>query len=362
MADSGRRYHANGVPPEPGVIEVRDNMWHYVKLALAIVASLAGLLALAGYILLSHEPPPEPQLTGRLVSGHMDSGGRQRTWRAYLPAKRSARPFLIVVLHGSMGSPATARIDDFGYDFDRIADREGAIVLYPQGFEGHWNNAARIGPYSAKAQQVDDVGFLHALVDGIAREYGADRTAVLVTGVSNGGAMVTRLALEAPAFARAYAVVSENLPTAANLAVVPSGEPVSILFLNGTDDPIVPWIGGDVSLWPVLASRGDVQSMADTLAYFRNLAGVNSAPVTKDLPDLDPDDGCTASRTTWIGPLGHRIVQIAIRGGGHGAPHPEKRGMRLLGNSNRDIHAAEAIWEFFVSTSPTDSPRAVAAD
>lgn len=362
MADSNRRFHANGVPPEPAVIEVRDNMWHYVKLALAVVASLAGLLALAGYILLSQELPPEPQLTGRLVSGHLDSGGRQRTWRAYLPARRSARPALVVVLHGSMGSPATARVDDFGYDFDRIADREGAIVLYPQGFEGHWNNAARIGPYAAKAQQVDDVGFLHALVDHVAREYGADRTAVLVTGVSNGGAMVTRLALEAPAFARAYAVVSENLPTAANLAVVPRSEPVSILFLNGTDDPIVPWGGGEVSLWPVLASRGDVLSMADTLSYFRNLAAVKSAPVTEDLPDLDPGDGCTASRTTWIGPLGHRIVQIAIRGGGHGAPHPEKRGMRLLGNSNRDIHAAEAIWEFFVSTSPTDAPRAVTAD
>lgn len=337
-------------------------MWHYVKLALAVVASSAGVLALAVYVLLSQDLPPKPELTGRLVSGQLDSGGRQRTWQAYVPARRSARTALIVVLHGSMGSPATARIDDFGYDFDRIADREGAIVLYPQGFEGHWNNVARIGPYSAKAQQVDDVGFLHALVDHVASEYGADRTAVLVTGVSNGGAMVTRLALQSPSFARAYAVVSENLPTAANRAVIPSGEPVSILFLNGTDDPIVPWSGGDVSLWPVLASRGDVQSMADTLAYFRNLAGVKSAPVTQDLPDLDPDDGCTASRTTWIGPMGHRIVQVAIRGGGHGAPHPAKRGMRLLGNSNRDIHAAEVIWEFFVSTSQTDAARAVTAN
>jgi polyhydroxybutyrate depolymerase len=344
------------------VIEVRDNMWRYVKLTLAVVALSAGLLALAGYVLLNQDLPPRPELTGRLVSGQLDSGGRQRTWRAYVPGRRSARPALIVVLHGSMGSSATARIDDFGFDFDRIADREGAIVLYPQGFAGHWNNAARIGPYAAKAQQVDDVGFLHALVDYIASEYGADRTAVLVTGVSNGGAMVTRLALQSPAFARAYAVVSENLPTAANLAVVPSGEPVSTLFLNGTDDPIVPWRGGEVSLWPVLASRGDVRSMANTLAYFRNLAGVKSAPVTEDFPDLNPGDGCTASRTTWIGTLGHRIVQIAIRGGGHGAPHPEKRGMRLLGNSNRDIHAAEVIWEFFMSTSLTDAPRAVTAN
>jgi polyhydroxybutyrate depolymerase len=336
-------------------------MWHYVKLALLVAASLTGLVAAAVYALLDQEIPPQPDLTGRLVTGQLHSGGRQRTWRAYVPAQRSARPALIIVLHGSMGSPTTARVDDFGYDFDRIADREGAIVLYPQGFDGHWNNAARIGPYAAKAQQVDDVGFLHALVNHVASEYGADRTAVLVTGVSNGGAMVTRLALQTPAFARAYAVVSENLPTAANLAVQPSGKPVSILFLNGTDDPIVPWGGGDVALWPVLASRGDVRSMEDTLDYFRGLAGVTGAPAAEDLPDLDPDDGCTARRTTWIGPLGHRVVQIAIRGGGHGAPHPGKRGMRLLGNSNRDIHAAEAIWEFFASTYPGGTARSVAA-
>ena len=260
-----------------------------------------------------------------------------------------------------MGSATTVRVNDFGYDFDRIADREGAIVLYPQGFEGHWNNAARLGPYAAKAQQVDDVGFLHALVNHVVTEYGADPGAVLVTGVSNGGAMVTRLALQTPAFARAYAVVSESLPTPANLAVVPSGQPVSILFLNGTNDPIVPWHGGDVSLWPVLASRGDVRSVEDTLAYFRDLAGVSAAPVVEDLPDRDPGDGCTVRRSTWVSLQGYRIVQIAIRGGGHGAPHPQKRGMRLLGRSNRDIHAAEAIWQFFASTSPVAAARSDAA-
>lgn len=336
-------------------------MWHYVKLAMTVLTSLAGLIAVAGYLALSQTLPPRPDLTGRLVSGQLDSGGRQRQWHAYVPARPSARPALIVVLHGSMGSATTARLNDFGYDFDRIADREGTIVLYPQGFEGHWNNAARIGPYAAKSQQVDDVGFLHALVDQMVIEFGADRGAVLVTGVSNGGAMVTRLALQTPAFARAYAVVSASLPTPANLAVVPSGEPVSILFLNGTDDPIVPWKGGDVSLWPVLASRGDVRSVEDTLAYFRNLAGVSAAPVIESFPDINPADGCTGRQSTWISPLGHRIVEILIRGGGHGAPHPQKRGMRLLGKSNRDIHAAEAIWKFFESTSLAAAARSAAA-
>jgi poly(3-hydroxybutyrate) depolymerase len=47
---------------------------------------------------------------------------------------------------------------------------------------------------------------------------------------------------------------------------------------------------------------------------------------------------------------GKRSVALyTIKGGGHGAPHPALHGPRLLGNSNRDIHAANEIWDFFQS-------------
>jgi poly(3-hydroxybutyrate) depolymerase len=55
---------------------------------------------------------------------------------------------------------------------------------------------------------------------------------------------------------------------------------------------------------------------------------------------------------------GHRAALVdghggralyAIQGGGHSVPHPAMHGWRLLGNSNRDIHAADEIWEFFQS-------------
>lgn len=328
-------------------------MWKLVKrlLALSMVAAVA--VAAAGYYLLSQELPPAPALDGQLVSGITDSGGRERRWQAYIPNSLAARPALIVVLHGSMGSPSTARIEDFGYDFDRIADREGAIVVYPQGVGGHWNNAARIGPYSAKELQIDDVAFLDVLVEQLVTTYGVARDAVLVTGVSNGGAMVTRLAMQTPGFANAYAVVSENIPPPDNLAMPASGEPVNILFLNGTDDPIVPWGGGEVVLWPVLASRGEVRSVEQSVGYFRALAGVLGPPTSEPLPDLDRDDGSHATRRTWTGAGGHRVVEITLHGGGHGAPHPQKRARRLLGHGNRDFHAAEAIWAFFRATRPS---------
>lgn len=333
-------------------------MWKWVKRLLALLAVIVLAAAAIAYYLLSQELPSAPALTGQYVAESVESGGRLRRWQAYVPTKRSPGAPLVVVLHGSMGSPASARVEDFGYDFDRIADREGAVIAYPQGVGGHWNNAARIGPYAAKALQIDDVAFLQAMVEQLATRYDLARDAVLVAGVSNGGAMVTRLALQNPGFARAYAVVSESLPTPKNMAMAPSGVPVSILFLNGTEDPIVPWHGGEVVLWPVLASRGEVRSVDAALTYFRELAGVRHSPAVDALPDRDPDDGSRATRTTWVGPGGHRVVLIALQGGGHGAPHPDKRGMRLLGRGNRDFHAAEAIWEFFQATAPPGSPAA----
>lgn len=328
-------------------------MWGLARLLLGISALLMVLIAAVGYLVLSQELPERPALSGKIVPGTLESGGLTRQWRTYVPARLSTRPPLIIVLHGSMGSSGTARVEDFGYDFDRIADQVGAVVVYPHGFDGYWNNATVAGSYTAKLEKVDDVAFLHALVDRMVAEYNVDRSAILVTGVSNGGGMVTRLALQTPSFARAYAVVAMNLPTKENTAVAAVGMPVSILFLNGTDDPIVPWDGGKVSFWPFVSNRGDVRSVQETVAYFRELAGAQSAPVLEVFSDRDPSDGCTVSRYTWIGSEGHRIVNLVVQGGGHGAPHPGKRSRRLLGKGNRDMHAAEAIWEFFTSTDPT---------
>jgi poly(3-hydroxybutyrate) depolymerase len=67
------------------------------------------------------------------------------------------------------------------------------------------------------------------------------------------------------------------------------------------------------------------------------------------IPDLDSSDGSTVERSAWSEPGKRSVTQFVIVGGGHTAPHPARRGMRLLGHSNRDIHAADEIWAFFES-------------
>lgn len=310
-----------------------------------LVVAVIGLIRLE----LHQELPRQPTLNGVWATHSMRIGDVDRVWSSYSPPGRRMAAPLLIVLHGSMGTPNTARIDDFGYGFDTIADERNLLVVYPQGIEGQWNNAARAGDYAAKRLQVDDVGFLRALVKKLVADEGVDRGRIFLAGVSSGGSMVLRMALQAPDVARGYAVIAQSLPTPDNLAPVPTGNPVSIMFMHGTKDPIVPFEGGEVVLWPVLSSRGTVRSADATVRYFLSLAEVSDPARVEIMPDLDPTDGCTVKRSIWVGPKGHRVEWVAVLGGGHSSPNLNKRGMRLLGNSNRDISAADEIWRFFES-------------
>ena len=324
-------------------------MRKFLKKAFLTIAFVVLAVACFALWALPASLPPKPLLTGRIEYGALQHGERTRTWIAYLPAKSMAHPALIIALHGSMGSAEQVR-QVFGYDFDLLADRQGFLVVYPQGYQGHWNDCKVKGPYAAKREHIDDVGFLHALVDHLATDHHVDTTHVYVAGVSNGGSMTLCLALQTPNFARAYAAVVASVPTPANMAVLPGQQPVSVMLMNGTDDPINPWQGGDVVLWPVLGNRGPVLSAQASIDYFRKLDGLDGAPQVTRLPDRDPEDGSTIVRSLWSESGKRRIALYAIQGGGHGAPHPATYGRRLLGHSNRDIHAAFEIWQFFRSS------------
>lgn len=249
-----------------------------------------------------------------------------------------------------MGTGQQAR-EAFGYDFDVLADQHGFIAAYPNGIEGHWNEAKIQGPFAAKREHVDDVTFLQCMVDDLVDRYKIDRSRVYVTGFSNGGSMVLRLALEAPGFARAYAAVLASVPAPSNMGASPKNQAVSILFMNGTNDPFNPWDGGDVILHGVWGNRGPVLSTTESVDYFRGLAGLDGTPMVTRFPDRDSSDATTVERSLWTAPAGHRVALYAIQGGGHEVPHPATYGRRLLGHSNRDIHAAHEIWDFFMSVS-----------
>lgn len=315
--------------------------------AVAFAAALlvAGL-AIAYRTLVYVEPPELPALSGELRSGSLRFGDLDRSWSLYVPRRLAARPALVLALHGSMGDGEQMREGSFRA-FDALADRDGFAVAYPDGFEQHWNDCRRVAPYRANTLDVDDVGFLRALVARFAEDHGADRARVFATGISNGGQMALRLALEAPDFVRAVAPVVASLPAGGNLDCKQAGRPVSTLIMNGTSDPMNPWAGGDVALYGWIGNRGAVLSTEDSIDYFRDIGGHLGPPDVTALPDLTPDDGSTVEVRRWSAPGKREVALYVIRNGGHNAPHPRLRVPRLLGPTNQDISAAREIWRFF---------------
>lgn len=67
------------------------------------------------------------------------------------------------------------------------------MVVYPDGYEGHFNDCRRVASFSARALNVDDVGFVRRITEQLVEEEQVDPERVYTIGFSNGGHMALRL-------------------------------------------------------------------------------------------------------------------------------------------------------------------------
>jgi len=254
----------------------------------------------------------------------------------------------VVILHGG-GSSATQWMPFCG--MNETADRHGFIAVYPNGtgkkIESYeiygWNGGPRRpGGDKPEQLQVDDVGFIRAVIDDLATVVSVDPKRVYACGMSMGGIMVYRLASE----------LSDRIASAASIAG-PMGmetcnprRPVPLLHIHGTEDPAVPFGGGKGPLDP---SGTDYHSVQFSIDAWVEANGCDGEPVVERLPDTE-DDGTSAVRKTHgNGRNGSEVVLIEIQGGGHTWPGrefgPELK--KIVGPSSKDVSANELIWAFF---------------
>jgi polyhydroxybutyrate depolymerase len=323
------------VPPNPSV--------HRETAAALAVAGVLG----AGTALSAIQPddcvaarPANAQPEARCYS--LMSAGMKRTLRVYLPAGRDAPLPLIVVLHGGGGSGGGMEwLTQRG--FNRIADRDGAIIAYPDGIGHGWNDG-RAGVRPGAAGHADDLGYLRSLPRELSSLHALDTARIYVAGISNGGMMSYRLACDA---AQVFAAAA---PVAANMSVelAPSCQParaVPLLVINGTDDPIMPWKGGVIRvLW---MTRGSVLSTGETIARWLALEHCGTLE-PQPIIDADPADGtAVAPASARCGP-GGEVSLYEIRGGGHTWPKGQPYlTTRIVGRVSQELDANEAIWAFF---------------
>ena len=120
------------------------------------------------------------QETQRRMMAH---GGIERSYELRLPPgeSRSPRP-LVLSLHGLSRSPDPLIGHRAWLPMDSIADREGFVIAYPVAVEGRWSFWPGTGVVQPDGTEVDDVGFVLALLDTLVADGTADPRRLYAVG------------------------------------------------------------------------------------------------------------------------------------------------------------------------------------
>jgi polyhydroxybutyrate depolymerase len=290
------------------------------------------------------------------VKEKISVNGVDREYYLYKPDKPSPpgpRP-LLFVLHGGGGSAEQILFKSKAGELTQTAEREGFLVVFPNGTPDqpgskryHWNDGRKVERWKAMSTDSDDPAFFEAMIDLFTKKRGADPQKVFAVGISNGGMMVMRLALDLPKRFAAVCSIVANLPV--NLKDRQVSAPISILIMNGTADKLMPYKGGYII---DRKDMGEVVSTPETALFWAKANGCNPEPITTLMPDIDPNDGTRVIRMDYPHCLpGVEVILYSIENGGHSWPNspldqrylPES----IIGKVSRDLDANQTLWDFF---------------
>jgi polyhydroxybutyrate depolymerase len=277
---------------------------------------------------------------------NLRTGKYQRHFLLHIPEGYTvARPLpLVVVIHGAF---STAREMEKWSGWSLLADREGFIVIYPEGigilgFLQHWN----AGHCCGKAVEDDwnDVAFIEAAIDGTCRQYAVDKRRIYMVGFSNGGMMTYRFAAERSSLLTAAASVSGAINSRTSQdqpewqMPVPN-RPVPFLIIHGDSDNSIPYKGGR----PLdRKSNREYRPVSDAAKFWIDANKSVSGPVRNYAFDGMVDE------TSWTDSNGGNEVRVCrILTWGHEWPGGPFTRALSKDNPLKDFDAAEIIWRFF---------------
>jgi polyhydroxybutyrate depolymerase len=242
--------------------------------------------------------------------------GSDRTYEIHVPPAydpEAATP-VIVNMHGYTSAGWQQVLFS---DMNPVADAEGFIVIYPDGIANSWNAGSCCG--DAASTDVDDVGFLSAVIEDLSTKLCIDRARVYATGMSNGGYMSHRLACEASDVFAAVAPVAGAM----GIPDCDPPRPMPVVAYHGTEDGLVDYADG-----------------AAAIDEWVGLNGCTGDPVRTDHGGSycdrweSCDDGVEVELCT-LDPMGH-----CWPGGSSTLCLPG------IGPFNDDINANEHMWAF----------------
>lgn len=269
--------------------------------------------------------------------------GLKRTYQVHVPPayQRTTPAPLIFAFHGGGGSSETMA-DDKLYNLKSKSDKEGFIIVFPNGSSklksgkfATWN-AGRCCSY-ARDENIDDVGFVKAMISDLDQKLNIDKNRIYALGLSNGGMLAYRLACEMPDVFKAIASVAGT----ENYDHCDPAKPVSILHIHAKDDGHVLFEGGaGEEAFRDLSKVTDFTSVPETVSRWAKRDHCNN-------PAQRVFDKNGAYCDLYTGCMDNSSVQLCVtEGGGHSWPGGNKPRPKSDQPSNA-INATDVIWEFF---------------
>ncbi|HET7892877.1 MAG TPA: PHB depolymerase family esterase [Candidatus Sulfotelmatobacter sp.] len=356
----------------------------HMRCALAAVGSLA--LFVATSTLWAQETKE------KVTVDDVDRNFMVRLPRGYDPQQKYS---VVILLHGMNQDPEDIeRLTRF----NELADKNGVIAVYPYALHGRWNVGVRAEerrsmpmgpgrrrggyggggypggggggypggggggypgggggyprgggqqqpqggqPEEHRAAPADDIAFFNQMLDQLPMKFSVDTSRIYAAGISEGGFMSLRLGCALGDRLAAVAAVGAAMPK--TMICLPP-RPVSMLMINGTSDPVVPYGGGtehNLSL--------SVVSVEDSAKAWAKIDRCEEKPEKSKLPSHEKG-GMETHVDTYNGCHDNaQVVLYSVKGAGNTWPGGEQYEVeKTIGKTSPDPNANEVIWNFFV--------------
>jgi polyhydroxybutyrate depolymerase len=289
--------------------------------AVVIVISMPAVLALTSALAFYAQNRP----TGTIVSS-----GQKREYLLYVPRSydRSKPTPLVISMHGAGGWPIQQM--EFS-EWNRVADKQGFIVVYPSGTARGGPRIWHVGP---GARLMKDVRFISELIDKLEADYNIDPARIYANGLSNGGGMSFVLSCTMSDRIAAVGLVASAQTLPWNWCT--DHRAVPMIAFHGTADPMAPYNGG--ASWVV---DGALPSIPTWAANWARRNRCNAKPIESAV-------AADVTRREYTNCADNAaVVLYTIRGGGHTWPGGQQLPEWFCGPTSRSIDASSQMWAFF---------------
>lgn len=275
--------------------------------------------------------------------GSMPLEGRERRFLIYSPDGASAdhpRP-IVFFFHGAGGFAEQAART---YGWVEKAQKEKFFVVFPEGLGVRPDEAPSflLNPRIWRDERgaiptlVHDADFFSTLLDKLEQVLPIDQRRIYVTGFSNGAGMTFtlggkfsgRIAAIAPVASQSFAAIDAL------------ARPLPVYYLVGGADPLIPFNGGDSTIWGKTRYTPPVRQSVERWAQ---LDGCPADPQV-----VSDNDGVRVERY-GPGRAGSEVIFTVVAGNGHHWPmSPEPLPQMISGPTLDPFSATDRIWEFFL--------------